>query len=192
MYKDETVIELSKGKIIILTLGSIGFVALGGWVLTLDRIPTRYNEYKVIGFAIAGIVFFGMCGVYGLIKTFDRKPGLVISSEGIQDNSSAISGQFISWQNVVGFKEVAVQGTRILLIRVNNCNQMLATAGAWRRFWMKLSVKQYGTPVSITASSLKCSFEELKAIMEKEFDKSTNAQHNTRPTTSPPKRKNSA
>jgi hypothetical protein len=189
MYKDETIIELSKGKIILLTLGSIGFVALGCWLLTVDRIPARYNEYKVIGFAIGGIVFFGMCGVYGLIKIFDRKPGLVISSEGIQDNSSAISGQFISWQNVVGLKEVAVQGTRILLIQVDNCEEMLATAGAWRRFWMKLSVKQYGTPVSLTASSLKCSFEELKAIMEKEFDKSTNAQHRTKPTTGLPKRR---
>lgn len=177
MQRKDIVIGLSKGKIILLTLGSFGFVALGFWLLDIASSQTRYNEFKVIITAIASIAFFGMCGIYGLIKIFDNKPGIIINQRGILDNSSAVSGQLIKWENVLAIEDIDIQGTRILLIHVDNMEEVLAIATPWKRFWMKLSIKWYGTPISLSSSSLKCSFDELKNIIEKQIEQNTKVQH---------------
>ncbi|HMC32313.1 MAG TPA: STM3941 family protein, partial [Candidatus Angelobacter sp.] len=93
---DELALELSKGKIIFLLLGAIAFVAASVWMFSLDsetirkELPFR-NPLLVHGVGIAGMVFFGLGGLIGLRKLLDKKPGLVLNSSGIIDNSSGIS-----------------------------------------------------------------------------------------------------
>jgi hypothetical protein len=63
-----------------------------------------------------------------LIKLFDNKPRLIINQRGILDNSSAVSGQLIKWENVLGIEDIDIQGTRLLLIHIDNIGQVLRIA----------------------------------------------------------------
>jgi len=161
MSTQETTIKLSKGKIILLTLGSMAFVVTGIWMWSFTDMDMDALLYKVV--ALAAILFFGMTGIYGLTKIFDNKPGLIINEHGLLDNSSAVSGNLIKWSDIEGFDLLQVSTTKFLLIFVKNPQDYLDKANWVSRFWMKMNNKYYGTPLSISSSSLQCNFEELLA-----------------------------
>ncbi|HEY0098887.1 MAG TPA: STM3941 family protein, partial [Pyrinomonadaceae bacterium] len=103
---DETIIYLSRTKILLLLLGAFAFVAAGIWMFSLGdasiQSQRRFNEpLYVRGLGLAAILFFGSCGLYALKKLFDRKPALVFNSSGIVDNASSVAAGLIPWSDVV-------------------------------------------------------------------------------------------
>jgi hypothetical protein len=95
---DQTIIELSRKKIILIVLGSSVFVAIGVWMLSLDEASIRSmsrgrNPTFIHGLGIVSIVFFGLCGFVALTKLLDRRPGLVFNAAGIVDNASERLGR---------------------------------------------------------------------------------------------------
>jgi hypothetical protein len=168
---DTIEIKLSKTKIIFLTLGSIGFVLLGIWLwqlggsqFSLDTLLT-----KLIG--VLSISFFGMCGCYGFVKLFDNRPGLVINKSGILDNATAVGGGLISWRDISGFEVLQMNNQRFLLIFIHNPEEYMDRANSFKRFWMRMNFKMYGTPLSISSNSLTCNFDELIATLDGQLAK---------------------
>ena len=101
MSEEEIIIPLSKTKIVFITVGSILFVALGFWILSIVDEQNQNTAVFEKSIGIVSIGFFGICTIYGFLKLFDNKPGLVIRSDGFIDNSSAIAGEtIISWHMV--------------------------------------------------------------------------------------------
>ena len=161
---EELVIKLSKTKIMLLTLGSFAFVAGSIWLWTI-------GDLYIKGISIIGILFFGLCGIYGLIKLLDSRPGLVINKEGLLDNSSAVSGHLIRWQDIKGFEVEEIKNTKLLFILVNDPQKFLENASRFNRFWMKMNLKTYGTPISISSNALQCNFDELLVMIENEMNR---------------------
>jgi len=164
-------IKLSKIKIGILTLGSFGFVALGIWLWTTLNTQTLFYQIFYGLVCILDLGFFGLCGVCGLVKFFDNKPGLVINDEGILDNSGAMSSHLIKWTDIYDFNIGQVQSTRFILIYVNNPQDYIYLANKFKRFWMKMNNRIYGTPLSISTNSLQCNIEYLIDTIEKKIKK---------------------
>ncbi|MBI1306441.1 MAG: hypothetical protein GC181_07495 [Bacteroidetes bacterium] len=154
-------IQLSKGKILLTIIGSIAFVCGGIWMwnLTSGAQDPGSIFYKIVG--VVSVLFFGSTGIYGLLKLFDFKPGLVINKDGLLDNSSALSGQLIKWIDITGFEIGNVQKTRFLLIYVSNPDYYVNQASRYKQKWMNASQKMFGTPLSISSTALKCNFDEL-------------------------------
>ena len=94
---NEIIIPLSKKKTIFLLLVDVVFVAVCLKLLTQDH-PDSILFAVII--PIIGMLLFGSCGIYMIIKFFDKKPGLIINNEGIIDNSSAISAGLIKWGDI--------------------------------------------------------------------------------------------
>lgn len=84
------------------------------------------NAIRFLG--IAGIVFFGLAGIYGIIKLFDKKAGLIIDSSGITDNTSAVSIGLIEWSDILGIRTEQIMSTKFLLIDVENPKKYLDKA----------------------------------------------------------------
>ena len=162
--QEELIIKLSKTKILLLIIGSFAFVALSFW-------SGKYDGLFIKAVSTTGILLFGLCGIYGIIKIFDNKPGLIIDKKGIRDNSSAVSGHLIRWEDITGFEVGEIKKTRFLLIFVNNPQQFLDNANPFKRFIMKMNLKMYGTPVSISSNALQCNFDELLKMLENEIKK---------------------
>jgi len=174
---DELVIGSSKHKVTWLILGSFVFVALGAWMLSMDAESLRTepglfgDPLFVHGAGIAGIVFFGFCGVFGVRKLFDKKPGLVLNSAGITDNSSALAAGFIPWSEILGAEIFKVRRQKMLVIKVSNPEAYIERGSAVKRILSRANCKLCGSPVVITSNTLKIAFPELLSTFEQYHQK---------------------
>ena len=165
-------IKLSKVKLILMFLGSILFI-IGG--ILFIRNPTEYESFimksPVIIF-IAGcvsVLFFGVVGIFLFKKLGDKSPGLIISEEGITDNSSAVSAGFIPWTDVKAIKETKVVNQKFINIVVKNPHVYIdRQKSAFKKKAMRANYNIYGgTPIGISVNGLKSNYKDLKALLEK-------------------------
>lgn len=153
-------IDLSKRKITLILLGAIAFVAASIWIWTISYDFPRYN-FALKFVAISGVGFFGMIAIVGSPKLLNKKPGILLSENGIFDNSAAFGSVTIKWNDIVGYEITEIKGTRLLLVFVNNPEYYINSAHWFRKFWIKANFKLYKTPLSISSSALKCDLDEL-------------------------------
>ena len=168
---DETIIGLSKKKMLLVLLGASAFVAVGILMLSLDdasiQSRRRLNDPTYVrGLAIVAIVFFGSFGLYALKKLFDRRPGLVFNDSGIVDNASSVSPGFIPWSEVVGAQVFEIQKQKLLIIKVRDPQEYIARGGSLKRALNKANHKMVGSPISISAHALAINFSELVSIFD--------------------------
>ena len=168
-------IPLSKNKIILLLCGSLIFVALGIW-FTVDPekfITSVFRNPDIIRIAgIISIAFFGICAFFIFKKLFDKKDGLMIDQNGITDNSNATSIGLVKWKDMTGIRVLEVVNQKFVMIDVVNPEHYIELKKSGiGKMAMKANYKKYGSPISITANSLKAEFNEVWEIIEKQYEK---------------------
>ena len=160
-------IPLSKTKLLFGIGGSILFVVLGLYLFTtIADHQTRFNPTLVKVVGIAGIVFFGATGIYGIKKMFDNNVGLTIDDNGILDNTNASSIGLIKWADITDIRTEQVMSTKFLLIFTKDPNEILEKVSGMKRKLMAGNMKMYGTPLSITSTTLKYNFNALEKLLK--------------------------
>ncbi len=160
-------IPLSKSKLLFGIGGSFLFVILGVYLFTtIADQQTRYNPLLVKGVGIASILFFGATGVYGVKKMFDKSVGLMIDEHGIIDNTNATSIGLIKWSDITDIRTEQVMSTKFLLIFTTDPNAILEKVSGVKRKLMAGNMKMYGTPLSITSTTLKYNFKDLEKLLK--------------------------
>lgn len=154
-------------------IGSVGFVIAGVLFVLYPEtfLSTRYRNSTFIFVAgIAAIAFFGLCGIYGVIKLFDKKVGLKINNDGITDNSNATSVGLIEWKDIKGFETLDIASTKILIVKTDKPEKYInrATNPISKRA-MQANFKMYDSPLSIISNSLEIKFDDLKELIISEF-----------------------
>lgn len=154
-------------------LGSAVFVGLGIWFVVSPpktNLPILNNPILFIIVGIASILFFGLTGFIAIKKLRDKSPGLIISDEGVTDNSSGVGVGFIPWSDIFEIKEKVVMNQPFINLIVKNPQDYISRQkSALKRKTMEVNYKTYKTVIGISANGLKCNFSELKSIMEKGF-----------------------
>ena len=170
---DETVIELSKAKLVLIMLGAGAFVAAGAWMLSLDAAAVSsersfayfFNDATFVrGLGLVTVVFFGFCGLYAARALFDKKPGLILSRAGIVDNASAVSAGFIPWSDVAGAGVLEIEKQKMLVIQVRSPQKYIGRGGPLRRALNRANYKMVGSSITIPAITLKIDFAELVSL----------------------------
>ena len=162
-------IPLSKKKLILMLIGSIGFVAVGLWfVINPPTISNPFfgNPTLIFVTGIASILFFGLCAVYIARKLPDNKPGLIIDNIGLTDNSSGVSAGQILWSDIENISVIEIHRQRLIMLQVKNPQDYIdkQTSG-FKRKMMQMNFNMYGTPLSITSNALQIKFDELLNIL---------------------------
>lgn len=177
---DETIIELSRTKLVLLLLASCAFVAAGVWLLTLDPAEVRAeSSYRLLfnspgyarGLGAAAVLFFGGCAVVAVRKMLDKRPGLVLNSEGVVDNASGVSAGLIPWAEVLGTDVFEMQKQKMLIVMVSDPEKYIARGGALRQTMNRANFKMVGSPVAIPSNTLRISFPELVSLFERYREK---------------------
>lgn len=173
---DERIIALSKTKIFLLLAAACAFVVGGLWMLQLSPAEIasqrRFNSpWFVHSIGMMSIIFFGLCGVIGVKKLFDKKPGLILSANGIVDNSSGVSAGFIPWSEIVGFDIFEVQRQKMLIVKVTHPERYIEVGGSVKRALNRVTFKMCGSPIAITPNSLQIGFKELLGVRDAYFAK---------------------
>jgi hypothetical protein len=173
MMSETVEIELSKSKLTLILLGSIIFVGLGIWFMINPEklLTTIFRSTTMIFFAgLAGVLFFGFVGLFISKKLFDKSPGLVISNDGIVDNSSGVSAGFIPWSDIVEIKETKIVNQKFINLVVKNPQDYInRQSSAFKRWAMNKNYTSFGTAIGISANGLKYDYEDLKALLHKKF-----------------------
>jgi hypothetical protein len=172
---DETIVELNKGKIALLTLASCAFVAGGARMLSYEQAAIRsgrsfgffYNSPAVVyGFGLAAVLFFGAAALFFLKKLFDSKPGMVFNNLGVVGNTSLGSTGLIPWPEVLGAEVFQIQSQKMLIIKVRDPRKYIERGNALRRAASKSSHKNYGSPIVIATNALKADTSELLTLFD--------------------------
>jgi len=167
---DELAIELSKSKGILMILGSFGFIAAGYWLFSMDAAAMKGapvdDPLFIHGVGIAGMVFFSLTGIVGIRKLFDKKPGLVLNSAGIIDNSSGLAAGFIPWSEITGAEIYEIRRQKMLIIKVRNPEEFIQRGNVLQRAMVKINSRMCGSPIAITSNTLKIDFPGLLSTFE--------------------------
>jgi hypothetical protein len=178
---DQLEIQLSKTKLTLMAIGSLAFVIAGicGVINPTRFISFLYRSPTFIFLSgLAGIIFFGFVGFYLLKKLFDKKPGLIISNNGIVDNSSGISVGFVPWSDIKEIKETMVANQKFINLIVKNPQHYIEGQPTKLKRWIvKRNYKSFGTPIGISANGLKYNYDELKLLLQQRFEQ-YKSEHN--------------
>lgn len=164
--EDRIAIASSKVKLVLLTAGALLFVAGGIWLFDIADAQRRYAPVYVKGVSLLAIGFFGLCALYGLFRLFDGSPGLILDREGIIDNASAIAAGRVAWRDIRDIRVMSVSGQRFLALVVDDPGKYLGQGNLLRRFFVRMNYKLYGTPIFISAHSLRMKFEDLEKLVD--------------------------
>lgn len=158
-------IGLNRKKLVLILLGSTLFVAAGLWfVINTSSVNKDPTYVKIVG--MASILFFGCIFFFTIRKLLDKKPGLIIDNSGITDNASGVSAGYISWHDVEDIRVCQVRKEKFLMIIVRNPQDYLnRQSNGLKRRIMQQNHKYYGSPVSISANTLKIGFKELEDLL---------------------------
>lgn len=153
---EEKVIELDKAKVKLLVLGSWVSLAVSLWVFS----PAQAGA----GIWIASVVFFGLCGIFGIKKLLDKKPGLIFSSAGLFDNASLVPVGDIPWSEIAGVEVLKVKRQALLVVKLVDPQKYIGDSSALKRRLRTTTFETYGSPIAIPSSALKIDFNELLGI----------------------------
>jgi hypothetical protein len=165
--KDIKYIEIpnSKSKTTKIIFGCIVFVIISIWMWTYAETQTSHSPIALKIYSVIGISFFGSGLILGLIKLFDKRPGLIIDKEGIQNYMSISKGIFVSWKDIDRFETIRIASTKILLVFVCNPDKIIASESKWKQKIMKNNYRKHGTPITLGSGTLQIDFDELLEIL---------------------------
>lgn len=171
MIENEKQIEipLSRTKMTLTLLGALVFVLFGLWFL-INPLKSNYPAFGNSNFifivGILSVIFFGIIAITIIRKFLDKKAGLIISKDGLTDNSSGVSAGFIPWSDIQEITVTQVMNQKFLMIIVNNPQYYLdKVTNPIKRSAMKMNYKTYGSPISISSNALQTDFEELYRML---------------------------
>lgn len=170
---EQTQIQLDKSKLTSMLIGSIVFVVLGIWfVINPTKFISPVSQSITIIFiaGIAGIIFFGFIGFSIFKKLFDKEPGLIISANGIIDNSSGLSAGFIPWSDIKEIKETIVANQPFINLVVKDPQHYFDKQSSKIKRWlMKKNYKSFDTAIGISANNLKYNYDDLILLIQTRF-----------------------
>ena len=137
------------------------------------------NPAIVHGIGVVTIVVFGMCGLFGFKKLFDKRPGLILNSAGIVDNASAISAGLIPWSEVLSTEIFTIRRQRLLIIQIRGPEQYIESAGPLKRVLYNANRKMYGSPIVISSNTLQIDFAELLRLVNQYLQKYGNSDRSS-------------
>ncbi len=166
-------IQHSKSKLLLLFIGAVAFAGIGFWFIIVRPkidLPILGDPSMVFITGLACIVFFGIMGFFIFNIMGDKSPGLVISDEGVFDNSSALSVGLVLWTDILEIKETKfVNQTFISLIVKNPQVYIDRQTNVIKGVLMQKNFDTYGTAIAISANGLNCGYQELKDTLDKKF-----------------------
>jgi hypothetical protein len=162
-------IPLSKTRITLVVGGALAFVGMGVLFMVTPETfvsPLFRNPLTLRIIGIVAALFFGFAGLYGIRKLFDQEIGLVLDERGITDNTNASSVGLIAWADITAIETEQVMSTRFLLIYTAQPEKYLDRVGGFKRKLLKGNMKMYGTPLSITSTTIRYDFDALEKLVK--------------------------
>jgi hypothetical protein len=155
---DSIVIGNSRLKYIVLSIGSLGFVA-GGIFLALR--PTLYEQ-------LAGwpaILFFGACAIVGIRQVADTTPRLVINESGVFDRTLGIG--VIKWSDIEGAVVQSIHQNPFICLKLRNEDSYLTKLTSTGRALVAANIQLGFSAINLNLSGVDADADAICALILK-------------------------
>lgn len=132
---------------------SIIMVVIGIVLTVLGVVP----EEPVMFVTIVGIictVLFGLCAIYFIYRSINKKPAVVVNAEGITDHSSYTSGGFIQWSDIREVSLYQYMNQHFIGIHLHDTEQYISKQSGFKKLLMKMNSRIVDAPVSISGNGI--------------------------------------
>lgn len=159
----ENTVEIghSRTKVWILICLSVVLSAVCFWLFFAAETQSRFQPFAVKIISVMGMLFFGLAGLFGFYRLYDKSPAVILNNEGIAIATDFFGKHFIVWSEIEKMEIGQLKGRRFLLIFVFNPEAHLQKAKSAARFWMKVTERMYGTPFTVPSGTLNMKFAEF-------------------------------
>lgn len=156
--------------IAVITLSFICWIALGKTVDDGGMLMIK-GSGRITALIIPGILFIISC-YYAIAYFFQyRKPGLVIDSTGITDQSNYNALGLIPWSDIKGIEKRTLLRHDFLLIRLSDPEKYISRVkNPFRRKSLITSNRLLGTPLALSVRELSCSFSSLENSVKQAYE----------------------
>jgi regulator of protease activity HflC (stomatin/prohibitin superfamily) len=156
--------------IAVITLSFICWIALGKTVDDGGMLMIK-SSGRITALIIPGILFIISC-YYAIAYFFQyRKPGLVIDSTGITDQSNYNALGLIPWSDIKEIEKRTLLRRDFLLIRLSDPEKYISRVkNPFRRKSLIASNRLLGTPLAISVRELNCSFSSLENSVNQAYE----------------------
>ena len=123
------VVRVRRGVLGRYLLGSLVFVAAGGWLLASGSVLQA-----VAG--VLGLAFFGPMAAWFAVTLLRRRPALVVDERGVTDHSSPVAAGFLPWSQVRwvagggAYVQLGLHRPEVVLARLGPLARLLVQANA--------------------------------------------------------------
>lgn len=156
-------VHMRKGKLWLLCLGCLVFIAVGGWLFS-----DYLNESESLFTGILGIVciaLFSACLIFFIRRLFDHSPALVINHEGILDHSSYIPGGFIRWDDIEDIELYQLSGQTMIGIQLKDPDSFVERQQGLKRRLIQMNQGLVQAPVNIAQTALRMPIDQIYGEM---------------------------
>jgi hypothetical protein len=167
-------IALSKQKLTKLLLFSIAFLIAGLWMIIKNpQISNPVFNNPVVKFIGGyGGLLMGLLGTYYFTKMlFDSAPGLIISEEGLYENTSIFKFGLIPWSDIAAIDTRSMQVSfaakqHFITIYLDDPGKYIEREkNIIKRKLLAANTRSYGSPVHISTNGLKMNHQELTQLL---------------------------
>ena len=158
----------SRGKMSLVLLGAIGFVALGVWTST-PEIARGVAAWKVLVVSYVGIPFFAACGLYAAYRLVRRRPAVIIDSAGITDAASALAVGRLRWDEVDHISVYTISRQRMLGIVPRDLDALLGRLHPVKRWLAQANLRLGYAPVNVPQVVLGMELGELAELLRTRY-----------------------
>lgn len=160
----ETIYYPSTAKLTALALISLVFALIGVWA-ALTPPGREFPQWMQWTAAWIGTPFFGLAGLYALIRLIFKSPLVIINQEGVTDHASALGVGLIPWQEVRGAEIYMISKQRFLSVQVHDPEALICRQPLIKRIFLRMNKGIWDAPVSIPQSALAVPLEDVAAAV---------------------------
>lgn len=158
----------NKKKVLPFVLGSIVFVLAAIFLLYVTLLAKSPIALKIFVslLAFTGILFFGLIVLVMLPKLFTSNPALIISEDGLIDNTSGVSVGLILWSEIKKIKYQHSGNNTFLVPTVKNPTKFInSQKNPIKKMAIKINNKISGTPIHVLVSILDIDLSTLNSLI---------------------------
>lgn len=160
MMKDYIVYP-KKGKLILYGVISLIFTLLGVLLLVVGFTEEGSDAMKFLIIGGIDFVFFALCTLYWMKSFVRRKPALIITKEGIIDQSTYLAAGLIKWDEIADIDLVQFNKQTYLGIYTLDPDLIINRSNSIKSLMNRMNKGLLATQVNIPVKILDCSVEEL-------------------------------
>jgi hypothetical protein len=154
---EDFIVMAKKGRMVILCVFCLVFVTLGIFILTVPFQEPLLP--RVIGILI--IAVFGLCFLYYVNVLINWKPAVIVTEEGITDQSSYIKAGLVRWEEIEAIDLLNFSGQVYLGIFTYDRELIINRSSGVKKWFNRLNKGLLPSQINIPINNLACSVDEL-------------------------------